>query len=146
MKTTGVCTRTGVFQSRKEMMRCAFLSSLPPSSLPWCPSKAGPLGPGFSVLLPGEADPGQEGQMGLLAEMLLNWLFLVPPCACQCFGGGGACPDEAGITPCRRRPVSQQASSGVPQSSTYLLRAVSGNYLVTPVLHFTHQLSLKTVI
>ena len=36
----------------------------PPASLPWCPSKVGPLGAGFSVLPPGEGLPRPRGPDG----------------------------------------------------------------------------------
>lgn len=43
---------------------------------PWCWLLSSP---------PREACQGQEGQMGLLAEMLLIRLFLIPLSVCQCF-------------------------------------------------------------
>lgn len=43
---------------------------------PWCWLLSPP---------PREAYQGQEGQMGLLAKMLLIQLFLIPLSVCQCF-------------------------------------------------------------
>lgn len=95
---------------------------LAPALLPWCPSKVGPLGAGFSVLplptitlphpTPGKAYQGQEGQMGLLAEMLLIRLFLIPLSVCQCFWWWQRLVlMRLELPPCSRWRVYQQASS-----------------------------------
>lgn len=121
-------------------------SLLPPTLIPWCPSKTGPLGAAFSVLPLGEAYQGQEGQMGLLAEMLLIRLFLIPLSVCQ-----GWCWWQhlvlmrLELPPCSssQAPASSQLPSPLSHS---LLGAVMCCHFVTPILYFTYQLSLETVI
>lgn len=129
--------------------------SLPPplSLLPWCPSSScGPL-----VLLLSSPPPGglprPRGPDGAAGRDAADPALLIPLSVCQCFCGGAACPDEENYHPAARlnyHPCSGcMCTSSIQLHSPAPLYSALGwmcHYLYNFILHFTHQLSLKTVI